>query len=72
MGRTITIIVVLVLAAAAFTAAGSAGEHQGPRIYVKESNVDLGTVRPGSHPEHIFEIKNVGDEVLEIQRVQPT
>ena len=72
MGRKITIIAMLVIAAVAITAAGSAGEQQGPRIYVKESNFDLGTVRPGSQPEHIFEIKNVGDEVLEIQRVQPT
>jgi hypothetical protein len=39
---------------------------------VQESNFDFGTVKPGSQPEHIFEIKNVGDEVLDIQRVQPT
>lgn len=65
-------IAIVVLAVVAIAAAGFAGERQGPRIYVKESRFDFGTVRPGAQPEHIFEIKNVGDEVLHIQRVQPT
>jgi len=65
-------ISMLVLAAVAIAAAVFAGERQGPRIYVQESNFDFGTVQPGAQPEHIFEIKNVGDEVLDIQRVQPT
>jgi hypothetical protein len=50
----------------------SAAERQGPRIYLQESRFDLGTVTQGAVPEHVFEIKNVGDEVLEIGRVQPT
>jgi hypothetical protein len=62
----------LVVAAVAIAAAGFAGERQGPRIYVQESNFDFGTVKPGAQPEHIFEIKNAGDEVLDIRRVQPT
>ena len=65
-------ISMLVAAAVVITTAGFAGELQGPRIYVQESNFDFGTVRPGAQPEHIFEIKNVGNEVLDIQRVQPT
>jgi len=72
MRRNITGIAMLVIAAVAITAAGFAGERQGPRIYLKESNFDFGTVGPGAQPEHIFEIKNVGDEVLDIQRIQPT
>jgi hypothetical protein len=48
----------------------SAGEPQGPRIYVGEERFDFGSVAPGSQPEHIFEIKNVGDEVLEIRKIQ--
>jgi hypothetical protein len=39
---------------------------------VKDSKFDFGTVRQGTQPEHIFEVKNVGDEVLDIQRIQPT
>lgn len=62
----------LVLAVVAVAAAGSAGERQGPRIYVKDSKFDFGTVRPGTQQEHVFEIRNTGDEVLDIQRVQPT
>ena len=61
-----------VFAFVAIAAAGLSGERQGPRIFVKDSKFDFGTVRPGTQPEHIFEIKNVGDEVLDIQRVQPT
>lgn len=65
-------IALLVLAVVAIASAGSAGERQGPRIYVKDARFDFGTVQPGSQPEHNFEIKNVGDEVLDIERVQPT
>ena len=66
------VISMLVLALMGVAAAGSAGELQGPRIFVKDSKFDFGTVRPGSQPEHVFEIKNVGDEVLDIQQIQPT
>jgi len=62
----------LVFASVAIAVAAFSGDRQGPRISVKDSKYDFGTVRPGAQPEHIFEIKNVGDEVLAIQRVQPT
>ena len=66
-------ISMVVLAAVAIAASGFAGDQrQGPRIFVKDALFDIGTVEPGAQPEHIFEIKNVGDEVLDIQRVQPT
>ena len=45
-------------------------EHQGPRIDVKEDRVDLGEVKRGVEATHVFEIGNVGDEVLVIQKVQ--
>jgi len=62
----------LVLAATAVAAGGYAAEHRGPRISVEQPRFDFGTVRPGAQPEHVFEIKNVGDEVLEIQQVLPS
>lgn len=65
-------ISLLVFAAVTIAAAGFSGERQGPRIYIKDSKFDFGAVRPGAQPEHIFEIMNVGDEVLEIGRIQPT
>lgn len=52
--------------------AAFAAQRQGPRIYVQEGRFDLGTVDQGTVPEHIFEIKNLGDEVLEIRQIQPT
>ena len=49
-----------------------AADLQGPRIYVAEPRYDLGLVTEGAVPEHVFEIKNVGDELLIIQRLQPS
>jgi hypothetical protein len=65
-------ISVLLLAAVVFAGSLSAGEHRGPRILVKEARFDLGTVAQGTQAEHIFEIKNIGDEPLEITQIQPT
>jgi len=65
-------ISVLVLAAAVFAGSLSAGERQGPRISVKDAWFDFGQVSQGAQAEHIFEIKNNGDELLEITQIQPT
>jgi len=62
----------LVFAAMATAITGFAGERQGPRIQVQVSTFDFGTVKQGTRPEHIFEIKNIGDEILDIERIQPT
>lgn len=65
-------VLMLVITVLAIAGAGFSGERQGPRIFVQDSKFDFGTVRTGTQPEHIFEVKNVGDEVLDIQRIQPT
>lgn len=65
-------ISVLVLAAVVLAGSVSAGERQGPRILVKDARFDFGMVSQGTQPEHIFEIKNTGDELLEITQIQPT
>jgi hypothetical protein len=65
-------ISVVVLAAVVFSGGLSAGERQGPRISVKDSRYDFGMVGQGAQPEHVFEITNTGDEVLEITQIQPT
>jgi hypothetical protein len=49
-----------------------AAAPQGPRIYIAEPRADLGTVAEGAVVDHVFEIKNVGDEPLVIQRLQPS
>lgn len=45
-------------------------ERQGPRIEVKADHVDLGNVKQGEDATHVFDIRNTGDEVLVIQKVQ--
>ena len=65
-------LTVCVLAAVLFGGSVSALERPGPRISVKDSRHDLGTVEQGAQPEHIFEITNTGDEELVIRQVQPT
>ena len=65
-------LTVCVLAAVLFGGSVIALERQGPRISVKDPRHDLGTVEQGAQPEHIFEITNTGDEVLEIKKIQPT
>lgn len=66
------VISVLVLAAAVLAGSVYAGERQGPRISVKDARFDFGMVSRGTQPEHIFEIENTGDELLEITQIQPT
>jgi len=50
----------------------SAEELQGPRIYVPQPRHDLGTVQVGDRPEHTFEIRNVGNELLVIGGIKPS
>jgi hypothetical protein len=59
---------VLLLWAAAVFAAGPGG----PRLVVTETRFDFGTVTEGQTAEHVFELRNTGDAVLEIVKVQPT
>jgi len=65
-------ISVLVVTAIFLAGIVSAGERQGPRISVMEERFNFGMVSQGTRPEHIFEIKNTGDEPLEITQIQPT
>ncbi len=65
--------VLLLLAVAALSgnaAPLSAQDHKGPRILVKEERYDFGKVAQGAQAVHVFEIQNVGDGILEIQKVQ--
>jgi len=66
------IIGATIAAVCVMTAHGFGAEAEGPRISIKEPRFDFGTVKEGDQPEHIFEIKNVGDSVLAIFKVQPT
>lgn len=56
----------------AFAGLLPAQEVKGPRIEVKEMRYDLGKVVQGVQASHVFEVRNVGSEILVIDRVQPT
>jgi hypothetical protein len=49
-----------------------AADSPGPRIQVTESRFDFGTVNEGDVPEHVFEIRNIGNEILVIEKVRPS
>lgn len=51
---------------------GVPGAHAvlGPRIEAAQMKHDFGQVKAGERAEHLFEIRNSGDEVLVIQKIQ--
>ncbi len=53
-------------------AAVASGAGQGPRISVDEPLYDFGSVAAGTVLEHVFEIRNTGDEVLSIGKIEPS
>jgi len=67
--RTGMLVLALVLCLVAV--AGAAG-GPGPRISVADPLHDFGAVTAGTVLEHVFEIRNTGDGVLEIAKVAPS
>jgi len=43
----------------------------GPQMILEEKHHDFSEVNEGEVVEHSFKVKNLGDQVLEIQRVKP-
>ncbi len=66
--------VVLVAVTTIFAAAGSgtvfSQDHKAPRIEIKEERFDFGKVTQGEQAVHVFDIRNAGNDVLEVQKVQ--
>lgn len=54
----------------AVSAAVGAQDAKGPKIEVSDARFDFGKVQQGREAVHLFEIRNVGDAVLEIQKIQ--
>jgi len=52
------------------TALLAAQEYHGPKIEVRELRYDFGKVAQGTQVSHVFEVKNAGEEVLVIEKVQ--
>lgn len=49
----------------------SAQPASGPRLLLKEKHHDFKEVNEGAVVQHSFKVENQGDQVLEIQRVNP-
>jgi cbb3-type cytochrome oxidase subunit 1 len=70
--KKLVVIAAAVLIAVAGTIAGvlAAEEQKGPRIEFKQDRFEFGQVKQGEQAVHVFEFRNSGDAVLEIQKVQ--
>jgi hypothetical protein len=70
--RARTFILVLTVLSCLAAAANAGGAPQGPRISVAEPRYDFGEVAAGTVLEHVFEIRNAGDGVLVIGKIEPS
>ncbi len=67
-------IVVLSMMMAGLLFAGplAALDNKGPKIEIREMRHDFGKVVQGTKAEYIFEVKNVGNEQLVIEKATPS
>ena len=56
---------------AGFGSIASAQEYKGPRVLFDQLTYNVGKVVQGTQVEHVFDIRNVGQEDLVIERIQP-
>ncbi|MBN2034672.1 MAG: DUF1573 domain-containing protein [Deltaproteobacteria bacterium] len=54
-----------------FNPLGSAEPLKGPQMNLKEKHHDFNEVKEGEVIEHSFTVENQGDQILEIQKVNP-
>jgi hypothetical protein len=66
------VFVRLMTAAVLLAGVISAQELKGPKLATPEIKYDFGKVVQGTLASHVFEIQNVGDEPLIIDRVVPS
>jgi hypothetical protein len=64
------VFVSLVMVGLLYAGPLAALDNPGPKIEIREMRYDFGTVVQGTTAEHVFEIKNVGNEPLIIEKVQ--
>jgi hypothetical protein len=61
----------LVLSLFVYPSVSTAGENSGPRLVLEERTFEHEAVEQGEIVEHAFQVRNQGDETLEIKRVVP-
>jgi hypothetical protein len=66
------IAVVVVVLVIGFAGLLPAQESKGPKIIAKEVQYDFGKVVEGTVASHVFEIRNGGNEPLDIERIMPS
>jgi hypothetical protein len=70
--KKILITVAFFMASVMFAGHLPAEQVKGPKLEAAEVNYDFGKVIEGAQASHVFEIRNVGNEPLIIDRVVPS
>ncbi len=66
------VLMSMMMASLVFAGPLAALDNQGPKIEIKDMRHDFGKVIQGTKAEYVFEVKNVGNEPLVIEKVQPS
>ncbi len=69
--KRFVLAVVALTALAGIGSSAPAQEYKGPRVFVDQLIYSFGKVVQGTQAEHVFDIRNVGQEDLVIDRIQP-
>lgn len=69
--RTITICIGIFLLASFIACPTKAQEMTGPRLVIEEKFFTHADVEQGATVEHLFKVRNSGNETLEIKKVVP-
>ena len=70
MTRYLLVLIMIAITFESGCSIVSVREHTGPKIVIKEGKYDFGKVAQGQQAVHVFDFRNAGDEVLEIQKVE--
>lgn len=70
MKRAVTVILFLflVILVGRFV---SQAQAEGPRLLIPQTSFDFGYVPPQSVISHYYMVKNVGEDILKIEKVKP-
>ncbi len=70
--KKILLIIVLFIVSMVLVGHLPAQQVKGPKLNAAEVKYDFGKVVEGAQASHVFEIRNVGNELLIIDRVVPS
>jgi hypothetical protein len=70
MKRAAKVVLFLFLAYLAGSFVGQA-QAEGPKLLIPQTSFDFGYVPPQSVISHYYMVKNVGEDILKIEKVKP-